>query len=84
MAEAGTTPLNILIWADSQTRTGGNHMDKTGLVALIIGLVLCALGGYAIWIFLPYVIAAVEGLIGIVVFLFGIMLVIFGALIFRD
>jgi hypothetical protein len=59
-------------------------MDKTGLVALIIGLVLCALGVYAIWIFLPYVIAAVEGLIGVVVLLLGIMLVIFGALIFRD
>jgi hypothetical protein len=59
-------------------------MDKTGLIALIIGLVLCALGAYAIWIFLPDVINAVKGLIGIVVFLIGIMLVIFGALIFRD
>ncbi|MDD1684772.1 MAG: hypothetical protein LUQ19_02645 [Methanoregula sp.] len=59
-------------------------MDKTGLVALIIGLVLCALGGYAIWIFLPEVILAVKGLIGIAVLLFGLMLVIFGALIFRD
>jgi hypothetical protein len=59
-------------------------MDKTGLAALIIGLVLCALGGYAIWIFLPEVILAVKGLIGIAVLLFGLMLVIFGALIFRD
>jgi hypothetical protein len=59
-------------------------MDKTGLVALIIGLVLCALGGYAILIFLPDVILAVKGLIGIAVLLFGLMLVIFGALIFRD
>ena len=59
-------------------------MDKTGLVALIIGLVLCALGGYAIWIFIPEVIIAVKGLIGIAVLLAGIMLVIFGALIFRD
>jgi hypothetical protein len=59
-------------------------MDKTGLVALIIGLVLCALGGYAIWVFLPEVVLAVEGLIGIAVLLAGIMLVIFGALIFRD
>ena len=59
-------------------------MDKTGLVALIIGLVLCALGVYAIWIFLPYVVIAVKGLIGIAVLLAGIMLVIFGALIFRD
>jgi hypothetical protein len=59
-------------------------MDKTGLVALIIGLVLCALGGYAIWIFQTEVIAAVKGLIGIAVLLIGIMLVIFGALIFSD
>ena len=59
-------------------------MDKTGLIALIIGLVLCALGGYAIWIFLPEVIPAVKGLIGIAVLLVGIMLVIFGALIFSD
>jgi hypothetical protein len=59
-------------------------MDKTGLIALIIGLVFCALGVYAIWIFQTDVIAAVKGLIGIAVFLVGIMLVIFGALIFRD
>jgi len=59
-------------------------MDKTGLAALIIGLVLCALGGYAIWLFLPDVITAVKGLVGIAVLLVGIMLVIFGALIFRD
>jgi hypothetical protein len=59
-------------------------MDNTGLIALIIGLVLCALGGYAIWIFLPEVIPVVKGLIGIAVLFVGIMLVIFGALIFRD
>jgi hypothetical protein len=59
-------------------------MDKTGLVTLIIGLVVCALGGYAIWIFLPEVIIAVKGLIGIAVLLVGIMLVILGALIFSD
>ncbi len=59
-------------------------MDKTGLIALIIGLVLCALGVYAIWIYLPQVIVAVQGLIGIVVLLFGIMLLIFGALIVKD
>lgn len=59
-------------------------MDKTGLALLIIGLILCALGGYAIWIFLPEVIIAVKGLIGIAVLLIGIVLVIFGALIFSD
>jgi hypothetical protein len=61
-----------------------DFMDKTGIMALIIGLVLCALGGIAIWIFLPEVIIAVKGLIGIAVLLVGIMLVIFGVLIFRD
>lgn len=59
-------------------------MDKTGLVALLIGLGLCALGGYAMWIFQTEVILAVKGLVGIAVLLFGIMLVIFGALIFSD
>jgi hypothetical protein len=59
-------------------------MDKVGVIALIIGVVLCAIGGYAIWAFLPEVIIAVKGLIGICVLLAGIMLVIFGALIFRD
>jgi hypothetical protein len=59
-------------------------MDKTGLIALIIGLVLCALGGIAIWVFIPEVIIAVKGLIGIAIFLVGIMLVIFGILIFKD
>ncbi|RPI37777.1 MAG: hypothetical protein EHM53_10060 [Methanoregulaceae archaeon] len=59
-------------------------MDKAGLGTLITGLVLCALGGYAIWIFLPEVIIAIKGLIGIAVIFVGIMLVIFGALIFRN
>ena len=59
-------------------------MDKTGLVTLIIGLLVCALGAYAIWIFLPEVIIAVKGLIGIAVLFVGIMLVILGALIFSD
>lgn len=59
-------------------------MDKTGLIALIIGLVLCILGGYAIWLFFPEVIIAVKGLIGITVLIIGIMLVIFGILICRD
>ena len=42
-------------------------MDKTGIAALIVGIVLLALGGYAIVEFLPDVIVAVKGLIGIVV-----------------
>ena len=59
-------------------------MDKMGIIALIIGLIFCAIGGFAIWVFLPDVITAVKGLIGIVVFLAGIMLAIFGILIMND
>ena len=59
-------------------------MDKTGIIALIIGLVLCALGVYAIWAFLPQVIVAVQGLIGIVVLVIGLMAVVFGILIIKD
>jgi hypothetical protein len=59
-------------------------MDKTGIAALVIGLVLCALGLYAIWAFLPEVIIAVKGLIGIVVLLIGLMMLVFGILIFND
>ena len=59
-------------------------MDKMGIIALVIGLVLCVAGGYAIWAFLPDVIVAVKGLGGIVVVLAGLMLVIFGALIMND
>jgi hypothetical protein len=59
-------------------------MDKMGIIALIIGLVLCATGAYAIWAFLPEVIVAVKGLIGIVVLLAGLMLAIFGILIVND
>jgi hypothetical protein len=59
-------------------------MDKMGFITLIIGIVLCIIGGYAIWAFLPEVIIAVEGLIGIAVLLAGLALVIFGALILKD
>ncbi len=59
-------------------------MDKAGLLALIIGLVFCALGIYAIWIFLPEVIIMIKGLIGIALLLFGIMLLFFGILIAGD
>lgn len=59
-------------------------MDKMGIFTLIVGLVLCAIGGLAIGSFLPEVIVAVKGLIGIVVVLAGIMLAIFGILIMND
>jgi hypothetical protein len=59
-------------------------MDKFGVIALIGGLVLCALGGFTIWTFLPEVIVAVKGLVGIAVLVVGLMLVVFGILIVRD
>jgi len=59
-------------------------MDKMGIIALIVGLVFCVTGGFAIWFFLPEVIIAVKGLIGIVVLLVGIMLAFFGILIIND
>jgi len=59
-------------------------MDKVGVIALIIGIILCALGVYGIWAFLPEVIYVIKGLAGIVVLLFGLMLVIFGILIVKD
>jgi len=59
-------------------------MDKKGVVTLLIGIVLCAIGGYAIWAFLPEVIIAVKGLIGITVVCMGLMLILFGILIVKD
>jgi len=59
-------------------------MDKMGVIALVVGIVLCAVGAFAIWAFLPDVITAVKGLIGIVVALVGLMLAIFGILIIQD
>jgi len=59
-------------------------MDKVGVIALIVGIILFALGGYAIWTFLPEVIFVVKGLIGIVVLLVGLMAIIFGVLIIKD
>jgi hypothetical protein len=59
-------------------------MDKTGIIALLIGIVLCALGGFAIWVFLPEVIIAVKGLIGIAVVCIALMLILFGILIIKD
>jgi hypothetical protein len=59
-------------------------MDKMGIGALIAGLVLLAIGGYAIWAFFPEVVVAVQGLIGIFVALIGLMLLIFGILVVND
>jgi hypothetical protein len=59
-------------------------MDKAGSGALLIGIILFILGIYAIWVFLPDVIAVVKGLIGIAGLLIGLMLIVFGVLIIKD
>jgi hypothetical protein len=59
-------------------------MDKMGIISVIIGLVLLAVGACAIWIFLPEVIITVQGLVGIVVVLAGLLFLIFGLLIVND
>jgi len=55
-----------------------------GIISVIIGLVLCAIGVYAIWIFIPEVIIAVKGSIGIIAVLVGLLFLIFGLLIVND
>jgi len=59
-------------------------MDKMGIISVIMGLVLIAIGSLAVWIFLPEVIIAVKGLIGIVIVLGGLLFLIFGMLIVND
>jgi hypothetical protein len=59
-------------------------MDKMGIISVIMGLALIAIGGLAVWIFLPEVIIAVKGLIGIVIVLGGLLFLIFGMLIVND
>jgi hypothetical protein len=59
-------------------------MDKTGIIALLAGIVLIALGGFAIWAFLPEVIIAVKGLVGIAVVCVALTLILFGILIVKD
>jgi len=59
-------------------------MDTMGIISVIMGLVLLAIGGLAIGIFLPEAIIAVKGLIGIVIVLGGLLVLIFGLLIVND
>jgi hypothetical protein len=59
-------------------------MGKTGPGAFFTGLILCAPGVYAIRMFLPDAIAAVKGLIGIVVLPAGMMLPVFAILIVKE
>lgn len=59
-------------------------MDKTGVASLIGGIILLALGGFGVWVFLPDVITVIKGSIGIIAIIIGIFLVIFGAILIRD
>jgi hypothetical protein len=62
----------------------GDTMDKTGVASLIGGIILLALGGYGVWVFVPEVIMVIKGLIGIIAIIIGIFLVIFGAILIKD
>jgi len=75
---------HILIWTIHRKREFEEKMDTMGIISVIMGLVLLAIGGLAIWIFLPEAIIAVKGLIGIVVVLGGLLVLIFGLLIVND
>lgn len=59
-------------------------MDRAGVGAVLIGVLLCILGAYAVWVFLPDAIAVVKGLIGIAGVLIGLVLVVFGILIIKE
>jgi hypothetical protein len=59
-------------------------MDKMGIGALIIGLILIALGGYGVFLFLPEVINFIKGSIGILAIVIGIFLLIFGVLMIKE
>jgi hypothetical protein len=60
------------------------NMDTMGIISVIMGLVLLAIGGLAIWVFLPEAIIVVKGSIGIVIVLGGLLVLIFGLLIVND
>ena len=59
-------------------------MDKMGIGALIIGLILIALGGYGVIVFLPEVLIFIKGFIGILAIIVGLFLVIFGVLMIKE
>ena len=79
-----TDEYNTLIWKFTKKENLRKKMDKMGIISVIIGLALCAIGVYAIWIFIPEVIIAVEGSIGIIAVLVGLLFLIFGLLIVND
>jgi len=79
-----TDEYNTLIWKFTKKENLRKKMDKMGIISVIIGLALCAIGVYAIWIFIPEVIIAVKGSIGIIAVLVGLLFLIFGLLIVND
>ncbi len=59
-------------------------MEKMGIAALIIGLILIGAGIYGVYVFLPDVLIFIKGVIGIVGIIIGLFLAIFGALMLKD
>ncbi len=59
-------------------------MEKMGIAALIIGLILIGAGIYGVYVFLPDVLTFIKGVIGIVGIIIGLFLAIFGALMLKD
>ena len=59
-------------------------MDKMGLGMLIGGIILIIAGIYGIWYFLPFVINVIEGAIGIVALIIGIILAGIGFILVKD
>ena len=62
----------------------GESMDKMGLAALIVGLILVIVGIYAIIMFQSEVLIALKGAGGIILVIVGIFLFIFGVLLIKD
>ncbi|HNY88773.1 MAG TPA: hypothetical protein PKL35_03230, partial [Methanoregulaceae archaeon] len=79
-----STALFLCIQRTDRVVKGEYEMDKTGVASLIGGIILLALGAYAVWVFLPDVITVLKGSIGIIAIIIGIFLVIFGAILIKD
>lgn len=59
-------------------------MDKTGLAAVVIGIILIIAGAYGIYYFLPEAVMFVKGMIGILAVLIGLMVLVFGAIMIKE
>jgi uncharacterized membrane protein len=59
-------------------------MDKTGLAAIVIGIILILVGAYGIYFFLPEAVMFVKGMIGILAVLIGLMVLVFGVIMVKE